>query len=220
MNYLIKKVFSKRRHFLWLFLVVSILIIVIFVPIGIVKYSYKSKAFSDIKKLPERKVALVLGAAIWGKNTPSHVLEDRLLSAVELYRAGKAEKLIMSGDNGHEGYSEPQTMKNYAEKEYVLPEDIVLDYAGFRTYDSCYRARDVFGQREVVIVTQDFHLARALYICNELGLDAVGYRADIRELNDSTLNSAREFFASWLAWWQINITKPKPKFLGDQEKVF
>lgn len=203
-------------------LVISTLtmVVTVFVPINIVKLSYRKNIYTDISKIPEKPVALVLGAAVWQGEYPSHALEDRLISAIELYKNNKVQKLVMSGDNSKDYYNEPIVMKEYAMDNGVAEEDIVLDYAGFRTYDSCYRMRDIFEVEDLIIVTQAFHLPRSIYICNELGVTAVGYKADKRILRDAVNNSIREFLATWLAWWQVNISKPNPKFLGDVEEVF
>ena len=125
-------------------------------------------------------MAIVFGAGITADGRPMPALADRVWTAVELYNAGKVEKLLMTGDNRFVDYNEPQAMKEYALARGVSDEDIVLDYAGRRTYDSCYRARHIFGVREAVLITQHFHLDRALYICDKLGIDAVGVAADRR----------------------------------------
>ena len=181
---------------------------------------YKNYLFDDLNTVPSKPVALVLGAAIWGKDRPSHVLEDRITTAVDLYKANKISKIIMSGDNAAVNYNEPQTMKNVAVDLGVPEEDIILDHAGFRTYDSCYRLKAIFQQEQAIIVTQKFHLPRAVYTCNVLGINAIGYQADKRQLLARNYNTIREFAAQWVAFWQVNILKPKPKFLGPIEKVF
>ena len=111
-------------------------------------------------------------------------------------------------------------MKKLAIESGVPEGDIVLDYAGFRTYDSCYRARDVFGLWEVIVVSQDFHLPRILYICNRLGVQSLGYSANRRVYQDILVWQAREVLARFKAWYQVEITKPLPKYLGKKETVF
>ena len=166
------------------------------------------------ESVPERAVALVFGAGYWPDGTPSDVMKDRVEAAVELYSAGRVQKLLFSGDNRSVDYNEPGKMAEYA-LSLGLPEDaIALDYAGRRTYDSCYRARDIFGVREVVLVTQRYHLPRALYTCEQLGLSAAGYVADRRPYRFIRSYWAREVPALWLAWWETSVTHPIP-VLGD-----
>jgi vancomycin permeability regulator SanA len=172
-----------------------------------------------IDKVENKPVGLVLGAGVYGK-TPSPVLEDRLLTAYDLYQKGKIKKLILSGDNRQEDYNEPMVMKKYLLAKGVKENDLVLDYAGLRTYDSCYRLKEIFGQNSAIIITQSFHLPRALYLCNRFGVKSVGVSADKRRYLDIEKFYTREFFAIWQALWETNVTKPEPKFLGPKEKVF
>jgi len=181
------------------------------------KYTFMYRATDEV---PTTSVALVFGAGLKKDGTPSDALTDRVLSAVDIYKAGKVRKLVMTGDNGSKRYDEVTAMKELAVEEGVSEEDIVLDYAGFRTYDSCYRARDVFGLWDVIAVSQEFHLPRILFICNAMRVHAVGYVADRREYLQSRYWPAREFLARLKAWYQIVVTKPLPKFLGKKEKVF
>ncbi len=164
--------------------------------------------------VPAGRVALVFGAGYWSDGTPSDVMKDRVEAAVELYRSGRAQKVLFSGDNRFPDYNEPAKMREYALGLGLPDEAIVLDYAGRRTYDTCYRARDIFGLREVVLVTQRYHLPRALYICEHLGVDAVGYVADRRHYVYIRTYWLREVPALWLAWWQVWLTRPVP-LLGD-----
>ena len=113
---------------------------------------------------------LVLGCGVRPDGSPSDMLADRLEQGIALYQAGWADKLLLSGDNGQENYNEVGVMEAYALERGVPGEDIVLDHAGFCTYDSVYRARDIFGAKRLVIITQAYHLSRALYIAQALGL--------------------------------------------------
>ncbi len=210
---------KKYRICYFFLLLVFFLGLVLLVPIGDVRYRYLHLIYDDLESLPEARTALVLGAAVWTKDRPSHALEDRLLSAIDLLQAKKVQVLLFSGDNALINYNEPQTMKNYAMRRGVPENKIVLDYAGFRTYDSCYRAKEIFGQNRIVIVTHDFHLPRSLYICRQLGIDAIGYSADRRFLKDHFNNQIREFFASWLAWIEVQVLHPEPRFLGEKEGI-
>ena len=151
--------------------------------------------------------------------SPTSVLKDRVATAADLYNSGKINKILMSGDNRFLNYNEPGAMKTYA-LELGIPEgDIVLDYAGRRTYDTCYRAKEIFQLSSAILVTQQFHLPRALYTCNALGLESVGVTADLRPYRDSGYWSIREIIASLVAFAQVHITKPEP-VLGDPEPIF
>lgn len=180
----------------------------------------KPRTFS-VASVPPRRVAIVFGAGLWRDGTPTPVLQDRVRTAANLYFAGKVEKLLMTGDNRFVEYNEPESMRQFAISLGVPSEDIVLDYAGRRTYDSCYRARDIFRLDSVILVTQEFHLPRALYLCNMLGVDAVGVPADIqyyRKISRAIWN-LRETLATLDAINDIMYKKPVP-VLGDPEPIF
>lgn len=168
-----------------------------------------------------RRVAIVFGAGLWRDGTATPVLYDRVKTAAELYHAGKVEVLLMSGDNRFVDYNEPAVMREVALSLGVPEEAIVLDYAGRSTYDTCYRARDIFQVNEVILVTQAFHLPRALYLCNQLGVDAVGVEADQRVYRKSTMLywDLRELLATVNALWEVHISHPVP-VLGDPEPIF
>jgi vancomycin permeability regulator SanA len=179
-----------------------------------------SRTFST-DSVPSRPAAVVFGAGLWRDGSPTPVLRDRVATAAKLYFAGKVEKLVMSGDNRSAYHNEPAAMQAYALSLGVPEQDIILDYAGWSTYDTCYRARDIFGLRQVILVTQKFHLDRALYTCNLLGVSAVGTPADLRQYRSSSLLywSLREIPATLVALWEVHITKPLP-VLGVPEPVF
>lgn len=162
---------------------------------------------------PRRPVAIVFGAA-------GDILTDRVTTSVELYKAGKVQKLLMTGDNGHDGYNEPEDMKQQAIAEGVPARDIICDYAGFRTYDSLYRARDIFGVRSAILVTQRYHLPRALFLGEKLGLDVVGVDAARHRYAGQAGFDLREIAAVEVAWWQATVTQPRPKYLGKPEPLF
>lgn len=166
----------------------------------------------DVPKMP---VAIVFGA---GVGTP--ILKDRVSTAVQLYKSGKVQKILMTGDNGQITYDEPQAMKSEAVSAGVPTEDVVCDYAGFRTYDSIYRARDIFGVKEAVLVTQAFHLPRAIFLARRLGLTVVGMDAALRDYGKSqSWFNLRELAAVETAWLDVLIHR-KPKFLGKKEPLF
>lgn len=180
----------------------------------------KPRTYS-VTTVPPRRAAIVFGAGLWRDGTPTPVLRDRVQTAANLYFAGKVEKLLMSGDNRFVNYNEPESMRQYALSLGVPDEDIVLDYAGRRTYDTCYRARDIFGLRSAILVTQGFHLPRAIYLCNMLGVEGVGVPADIqyyRKISRAVWN-IREVLATLDAVNDIMYKKPIP-VLGDPEPIF
>ncbi len=157
---------------------------------------------------------LVLGCRVHENNRPSNMLSDRLRKGVELYEKGVAPKLLMSGDHGRKEYNEVAVMKKYAIDASVASEDVFMDHAGFSTYDSMYRARDVFGVKKVVIVTQKYHLYRAVYIARSLGLDAYGVASDYHTYVGQITRDIREVAARVKDFFAA-IIKPLPKYLGD-----
>ena len=180
----------------------------------------KPRTFSA-KEVPPRRVAIVFGAGLWRDGTPTPVLQDRVQTAANLYFDGRVEKLLMSGDNRFVNYNEPEAMRQYALSLGVPDEDIILDYAGRRTYDTCYRARDIFRVDSAILVTQGFHLPRALFLCNMLGVDGIGVPADLqyyRKISRAIWNF-REILATLDAINDIFYKKPIP-VLGDPEPIF
>lgn len=171
--------------------------------------------------LPPKPVALVFGAGYWPNGVLSLILQERLDAAIELYQSGQVEKLLFSGDNSRADYNEPAKMMEYVVAQGVPREDIVLDYAGRRTYDTCYRAREIFQLNAAILVTQAYHLPRALETCGTLGLDVVGYAANRYEHHGTYLirYRLREIPALWLAWWDLHIARPRP-ILGDPLPIF
>lgn len=158
---------------------------------------------------------IVLGAGVKDNGYPSDMLTDRLLTGVALYDAGLAPKIIMSGDHGREDYDEVNVMKSFAIDSGVPSEDIFMDHAGFSTYESLYRAKEIFGCDRVIIVTQKYHLYRALYIAEELGIEAVGVGADIRMYAGQTYRDAREILARVKDFFTV-MFKVEPTYRGDK----
>ncbi len=194
---------------------------IIFFSVGVAATVYiggRSFMYDAHGMIPDRGVALVLGASL-KKGKPSTMLADRLATAGDLYKQGIVRKLIVSGDNRREDYNEPEAMRKYLIEQGIPEGDIIPDYAGRRTYDSCYRAKHIFDQHQVIVVTQKFHLPRALYLCRHLNVDAIGVSADRARYHSLTEAYIREAFASVKAWLDIYILKPVP-VLGDKEKVF
>ena len=170
-------------------------------------------------EVPPREVALVFGAGVFPDGALSAPLADRVRTAVALYQTAKVSKLLMSGDNSRQNYDESTAMKAYAVSLGVRPEDVVLDYAGFHTYDSCYRARAVFEVHSAVLVTQRFHLARALFTCTGLGVDSVGVAADQQHYRRALWYRIREELARARAFVQVRVTHPRPRFLGPKVPI-
>jgi vancomycin permeability regulator SanA len=157
---------------------------------------------------------LVLGARVWDNGQPSGILKDRINAGIALYEAGASDRILMSGDHGQDDYDEVNAMKDYAIESGVAPEVIFMDHAGFSTYESVYRARDIFQIKTVVIVTQKYHLYRALFVARALGLNAYGVSADRRDYNPYILFSVREIFARCKDF-VYSIFQPLPTYLGD-----
>ena len=168
---------------------------------------------NDYTKLSDIDCIIILGAGVWG-DKPSPILEDRLLEGIKLYQNNVSDKIIMSGDHGRESYDEVNIMKNYAIEKGIPSENIFMDHAGFSTYESIYRARDIFKAKKIVIVTQKYHLYRALYAANCLGLEAYGVGADPRQYSGATFRELREILARDKDFIKC-IFKPKPTYLGD-----
>lgn len=158
---------------------------------------------------------IVLGAGVYGNGEPTKILKDRLDRGIELYKAGAAPKMLMSGDNGKTNYDEVTAMKNYCLKQGVPAEDIFLDHAGFSTYESMYRAKAIFGVKSAVVVTQHYHEGRALYTAKRLGIKAVGVSAVEKSYTGDEARAVREFLSREKAFVQC-IVKPEPTFLGDK----
>jgi len=182
--------------------------------------SAKDKTF-DVASVPPAQVALVPGAGITADDRPTLALRDRIDGAIELYRAGKVQKILMSGDNSSIYYNEPGAMTNYAIEQGIPESDIVQDYAGRRTYDTCYRAKEIFGLDSVIVTTQQYHLSRMVFLCDQLGLNTSGVPVEQSDylLNRYVLWNVREVLATLAAYIDIYILKPEP-ILGSPEPIF
>ncbi len=171
------------------------------------------------QEAPHAQVAIVLGARVYESGVPSPMLKDRLDTAVALYRLGKVEKLLLSGDHGHKSYDEVNAMLAYVVAQGLPDEDVFTDHAGFSTYDTMYRARDVFKVTTALVVTQRFHLSRAVYTGRELGLDATGVVADLQAYSSERRFAIRDWLAQVKAFFQLHVTHPKPRFLGPAHPI-
>jgi len=156
--------------------------------------------------------AIIFGAGLNPDGTPREMLEARVVKGIELLQSRKVSKLLLTGDGSEATHDEPGAMKAYARNAGVAESDLLLDPAGFTTFDSCERARRIFAIKRAILVTQAFHLPRALYLCNNLGMDAVGLAASSTDGKAERLYAQREYLASVKAWIMINIPKLRPFF--------
>lgn len=196
-------------------IIIIIIVLIILLINFYVKNSTKNQIIEkdDYSTLKNIDCIIILGAGIWG-DKPSPMLEDRLKEGILLYNNEVSDKIIMSGDHGREEYDEVNTMKKYAIENGILSENIFMDHAGFSSYESIYRAKEIFNAKKVVIVTQKYHLYRALYIANQLGLEAYGVGADSRQYVGEIYREAREILARNKDFIKC-IFKPEPTYLGD-----
>ena len=197
---------------------IVVLAVIAIIALGInlfVKLSTKKqiKIIKDYSNLKDIDCIIVLGAGIWG-DKPSPMLEDRLLEGINLYQNGVSDKILMSGDHGRDEYDEVNIMKNYVVERGIPSENIFMDHAGFSTYESIYRAKEIFQAKKIVIVTQKYHLYRALYIANRLGIEAYGVGSDPRQYVGATNREIREILARNKDFFKC-IFKPRPTYLGD-----
>lgn len=209
---------SKLKKYRWWLLALAVIFVVaLWGPTVYAKLSTSSRRYSlrhtSVHSIPEHRVAIVFGAGLYDGDKPTSYLRERVQTAVDLYRAKRVGKLLMTGDNRFVSYNEPEAMRKLAEKLGVPKGDIVLDYGGRSTYDSCYRARHIFQVTSATVVTQGYHLPRALMTCRGLGIDAIGV---------SALHAGRDFTASYIMreWLSTGKAvaelsfKPQPAVMG------
>ncbi|MGL4883087.1 MAG: SanA/YdcF family protein [Waterburya sp.] len=198
-----------------LWLVIGALLIPIFAT-AYINLATSSDRYSQSTKVPKEDVAIVFGAGLSADGTPSPMLSDRVEAAVELYQMGKVHKLLMTGDNSQISYNEVVAMKQLAHHLGVPNQNVILDYAGFSTYESCYRTHQVFDLHKAVLITQSYHLPRAVYTCRQLGVQAIGLGTPDREiygLRGMIPYLLREMLANVKALSDIYLTRPHPTFL-------
>jgi vancomycin permeability regulator SanA len=190
--------------------------------IAYVAWATSAYRYDELSSAPPARVAIVFGAGVRSDGTLSPMLADRVAAAIQLYQAGTIHKILMTGDNSRTDYDEVTAMRRYAVEHGVPFADITLDYAGFSTYDSCYRAAAIFGVTRALLLTQRYHLPRAIYTCRQLGVDADGIgtpdweRYSMRVIGPY---AAREALATLKALWQVHVTRPLPTFLGQFEGI-
>ena len=209
---------KKFKRFVSVLLLIAFIAVQIPLLINIYMLEYSNRYFLSVEQASEMEFdcVLVLGAGVWG-DSPSHMLEERLNKGIEVYKTGCTNRILMSGDHGREDYDEVNVMKSFAIECGAVDDHIFMDHAGFSTYESMYRARDIFQVKRVVIVTQKYHLYRAVYNARKLGLEAYGVCADgqynydifVRSYNNSRESLARCKDFIWC------IMKPEPTFLGE-----
>jgi SanA protein len=209
---------SLIRSIIWAGLLVTLFLVLVWLLFRVV---YAERIFTIDDAPDGYSVAIVFGAGLHWDGSPTPVLRDRVKAAVELYDQGKVQKLLFSGDNRFLEYNEPGAMHDYAVELGVSEEDIVLDFAGRRTYDTCYRANAIFKVDHAILVTQRFHLPRALFLCDQLGIVSQGVESDLRVYSSYSLRywNLREILATMSAIWDVWIQRPVP-VLGDELPIF
>ena len=208
----------KRKYKVLIFVIAGIALLIgiaaVSLSVYMVKATEKNIFTADTFKNDEKAdCILILGAGV-KDDKPKPMLRDRLLTGIELYKSGAAEKIIMSGDRGRADYDEVNVMRAFALEQGVRAEDIFLDHAGFSTYDSVYRAKEIFCAEKVIIVSQKYHLPRALYVAEKLGLDAYGVAAADVSYRGQSYREAREMLARAKDFCNAAL-KRKPRLLGD-----
>lgn len=200
--------------------ILVVLTIIVFLLPRLITAAYAANRIQPAQSLLSAPAAIVFGAGLWRDGSPTPVLRDRVQAAADLYFSGKVSKLVMSGTTiGF--YNEPRAMRNYALSLGVPNEAIIQDYGGLRTYDTCYRAKNLYGLEKAILSTQNFHLPRALYICNALGLESYGISADLREYRSRSEFwwNLREIPATLVALWEVHV-EPPTLILGDPQPIF
>ena len=211
-----KKIF-KILNILLIIVLISIIITII-INYYIINTSKKRiLKEEDYSKLNNIDCILILGAGIWG-DKPSPMLQDRLDEGIKLYKKRLSSKIIMSGDHGKEEYDEVNVMKSYAIEKGVPSKDIFMDHAGFSTYESVYRSKEVFEVKKMIIVTQKYHLYRALYIADRLDINAYGVNSNPKKYSGQIFREVREILARNKDFI-YTIIKPKPTYLGESINV-
>lgn len=212
---------KHRKQAIGLVLIILTLLGAIFLSINFYVERIGAKYIYPANKVPKADAVLILGAYVFPDGTLSDMLKDRVTVGYKLYEQGRAPKIIVSGDHGRKDYDEVNTMKNFIKSKGVPGQDVFMDHAGFSTYESMYRARDIFRVKKVIIVTQRYHLLRAIFIARGLGLEAYGVTSDLHNYGQVTaVYEAREMAARNKDFCLTKIIKPRPTFLGDAIPVF
>jgi len=202
---------KKRRRLLLILILIAVPAFFLYVHNQVHKYD--DRIVTDIGGIdtndwPRPRVAVVFGASVYGNRELSPILEDRVETAIKLYQARKVDRILVSGDARHPTYNEPKAMQEYLVTHAVAPRDVIVDTSGRSTYETCLRAKEVFKLNRVVLVTQGFHLPRALYLANQLGLDAVGMAGDKAEERKIDYQNVREWAAEVKAYFNLRFIPP------------
>lgn len=208
----------RRKILIILWILFLLIFFIIWVNYYVLSFS-KQNYYYDVDWLDQKYIWLVFWASVINNKYPSDILKDRLKVSYEAYITWKIKKIIVSWDNSKINYNEPEVMKNYLISLWVNEQDIYLDYAGFDTYDSLYRAREIFDATEIVLFTQDFHLKRAMYIWNKLGLKVYWVETNLQKYIKQNYNNRRELLARIKAFFEIEIFKNKPKYLWEKVHI-
>ena len=211
-------ILMKKNVKKWTGILCIVFAIIVILVLNISQYVQQigSKYIMEEENVPDADAILILGARVYSNGNVSLMLRDRLMVGHELYEKGKAKKILVSGDHGTKEYDEVNTMKKYLKEKAVPEENIFMDHAGFSTYESLYRARDIFQVKKVIIVTQKYHLMRAVFIARELGIEAYGVAADKHIYHGVMIkNEIREMLARNKDFLLAKYIKPMPKYLGD-----
>ena len=204
---------------IYIIIAVSVILVVL---LSVFSVNYCVKSISSKKIISPEKITeinnadciIILGCGVKFNGQPSMMLADRLERGIDLYKQGVAPKIIMSGDHGQIEYDEVNTMKQFAIDKNIPSEDIFMDHAGFSTYESMYRAKEIFKAQSIVIVSQEYHLYRAIYLAEKLGIEAYGVNADYRLYGGEKYREAREILARFKDFFKT-VFKPEPTYLGE-----
>ncbi len=202
----------KKKSVLKIILISILILVCLFLATPpIVVYTNKYKIYTEIEDVEETESAIVLGAGVSPEGKPLIELEDRLKTAIDLYESDKISQIYVSGDNRTDHHNEPQSMYDYLVENGVEPEDITKDPAGYRTYDTCYRASEVYEIDEAILISQGYHLPRAIYLCENFGIDSTGYSATKRNYELSLQYEIREIVALYWSVLDVYVIKPQPE---------
>ena len=207
------------RKIINIVLTIFVLIIayLVLIPVGIVQYG-KNKIYTNIENIPNYSVAIIFGAGLKADGTPNDMLRDRLDTAYQLYIEEKIDSFLLSGTNTSENYSEPQAMYDYLVFTLdVDPEDVVRDFAGLRTYDTCARAKDIWGIDKAILISQGYHLSRAIFTCNQLDVKSTGFSATKYDYAGESYYKIRELLAIHKAVLDVYIIHPE--YIGGEPEV-
>jgi vancomycin permeability regulator SanA len=213
-----KRVIKYLYKFNILIKITLIGILIFIIILFIVNYlvgNYGKKYIINLDTDKKADAIIILGAYVYSDGTLSSVVKDRVDVGIEAYEKGLAPKILISGDHGQTDYDEVNTIRKYIESKGIEKEDIFMDHAGFSTYESLYRAKEIFEVENAIIVTQEYHLVRALYIGNKMGVKAYGITSDLRNYRGMSYYKLRDVFSRFKAFVYVKI-KPKPTYLGEK----